>query len=163
MNTEKKMHTETKDNLEELGMDLAVTASRFARTAASMADTPASSATWRALSTIKQLGPISISSLARLERTSLPTVTLITKRLEQNGYINRKPSPTDQRTTLVQISSTGIKQLEKWSKKLGETLQPQLEKLSAGELKTLAAAQKIMAKIVSEQQHKNSPPAAPQT
>ena len=53
-----------------------------------------------------------MSDVAKLLRVTLPAVTKLIDRLEQRGFVRRKPHTTDRRITLVDLSPKGLALVE---------------------------------------------------
>ena len=56
---------------------------------------------------IRQLemhGSLSMSQLAKLIDRTKPTVTVLVRKLEKNGYVTRIPDPTDGRVTKISLT-----------------------------------------------------------
>ena len=65
------------------------------------------------VTTLVQRGPLTPGELARSEGVRPPTMTRRIQRLEQDGYVIRKPSPHDGRVTLVRHTTEAIRLLER--------------------------------------------------
>jgi DNA-binding MarR family transcriptional regulator len=77
-----------------------------ARAAAS--DSPAS---LRLLSQLDELGELTITELARADRTSQPTVSTGVRALEEKGWVQRVGNPGDARSTLLALTDAGRTEL----------------------------------------------------
>lgn len=60
-----------------------------------------------ALSVLVFGGPRSVSDLASAEQVTVPTMTRIVQALEQLGFVRRKASPTDARSSIVAATPKG--------------------------------------------------------
>lgn len=65
------------------------------------------SAQLSALSVIVYGGPAPITTLAAAEQVSKPTMSLVVKRLEAEGLIERQSDPADARVSLIRSTSRG--------------------------------------------------------
>ncbi|MGH8496051.1 MAG: MarR family winged helix-turn-helix transcriptional regulator [Gammaproteobacteria bacterium] len=65
------------------------------------------SAQLSALSVIVYGGPVSITALAAAEQVSKPTMSLLVKRLEAEGLIERQSDPADARVSLIRATPHG--------------------------------------------------------
>ncbi|MQA87979.1 MAG: MarR family transcriptional regulator [Streptosporangiales bacterium] len=72
-----------------LGTDLLVTMARLTRWAARNAPTAMPAAHLRALSQIDELEPVRIGELADADRCSQPTMSVLVRRLEERGLVER--------------------------------------------------------------------------
>jgi DNA-binding MarR family transcriptional regulator len=66
-----------------------------------------SSIEWRVLATLHDSPPLAVSPLAREVLSQQPTVTKLVQRMAAQGWVSLSPCPSDQRRTLVAITSTG--------------------------------------------------------
>ena len=62
---------------------------------------------WRVLRTVDQLGEIEMTELSRVTALLMPSLSRITRELEQRGYLRKEPDPTDLRRMIVRLSETG--------------------------------------------------------
>lgn len=58
---------------------------------------------------------VSMGELSRWLMVSNGNVTGVAERLEKEGLIQRRPSPTDRRTQIVTLTDTGRKAFETWA------------------------------------------------
>lgn len=91
------------------------------------------------LSTLSD-GPRRITELAELEGIAQPTMTLLVKRLDQNGWVTRAGLPEDGRVVMVSITDTGRTLLEAFRARFLEALRADLEGLSDQQIQELASA-----------------------
>lgn len=136
-----------------LAIPLIITASNFARAAALAGHTDAASTTWRVLSLLDDQGPIRPSAIAQSERTTRATTTAIITRLEDEGLAVRRSDPADARAVLVHITDTGRATLATFAERVGQVLSPYLDALSEEERTTLAAAERIMRRLIAAIEH----------
>jgi DNA-binding MarR family transcriptional regulator len=91
-----------------LSSDLATYAARFVRLIRQNNPQPAGV---RAMSTIDEHGPLSVTALARLDSCSQPTMTGIVRQLVEQGWVRRQPHPSDARSSLVGLTDAGRTEL----------------------------------------------------
>ena len=65
-----------------------------------------------ALSVIVYGGPITHSALAAAEQVSRPTISMVVKRLEAAGLVEREPDPADRRVSRLRATERGRAVLE---------------------------------------------------
>lgn len=101
-----------------------------------------------ALSTLHMYGPMTPGTLAARERVQPPSMTRIIAALEQLGFVDRVPHPTDGRQVIVSMSASGddfvkaeVYAREAW-------MDSRLEALDAHELRTLRDATSIINRMV---------------
>lgn len=68
---------------------------------------------WRILASLGDGSEISIGELAQITVTKQPTVTRLLDRMASRGQVQRLPHPTDRRSTLVRITPTGARMVER--------------------------------------------------
>jgi DNA-binding MarR family transcriptional regulator len=92
--------------------------------------------------------PRRITELASLERVAQPTMTVLVSRLEQRGWVERHPDPTDRRAVQVAITDAGTKVLDELIAKRTTLLAERLGELSETERETLARAIPILDRLI---------------
>ena len=76
-----------------------------------------------------QKGPIPISRIKEVYHFSAPAATQLITLLEKQGYIDRIKSEQDKRSSLIQLSSLGLKTLDEGAKFFEEGINPLIEYL----------------------------------
>lgn len=76
---------------------------------------------WGVLRTLNETDHISQKELSERTDKDQATLTKILDLLEKNGFIERKPNPTDRRSFLIQITEKG--------RELSEELTPYMERI----------------------------------
>ncbi len=97
---------------EALAGHLRMTVARMARRLRQEAGTGLGPTLTAALATVERWGPLSPSALAERERIQRPSATRIVARLEQEGYVVRRPDPHDGRSCRVEVTDAGRAHLE---------------------------------------------------
>ncbi len=97
---------------EALAGHLRMTVARLARRLRQEAGPTLGPTLTAALATVDRWGPLSPSQLAERERIQRPSATRIVGRLEQDGYVVRRPDPDDRRSCRVEITEAGHGHLE---------------------------------------------------
>lgn len=92
--------------------------------------------------------PRRITELASLEHVAQPTMTVLVSRLEQRGWVERQPDPTDRRAVQVAITDAGTKVLDELIAKRTKLLAERLGDLSEAERETLARAIPILDRLI---------------
>ena len=103
----------------------------------------------RMMARLADQGASRITDLAKLERTSQPTITNHIKRLERLGFITRSGDPRDARVVLVELNADGHRELLAIRRRLGTNLEPHLARLNARERRTLEAGLAVMAQLTT--------------
>jgi DNA-binding MarR family transcriptional regulator len=70
-----------------------------------------SAASLRLLSQLDELGEITVTELARADRTSQPTTSAGVRALEDKGWVRRVANPVDARSTLLALTDRGRAEL----------------------------------------------------
>lgn len=82
-------------------------------------------------------GPKRVTELAELEGLAQPTITILIKRLEQNGWVTRARDAEDGRVVLVSLTPAGTVALEQFRAQYREVLREHLEALSDEQVEAL--------------------------
>jgi DNA-binding MarR family transcriptional regulator len=131
-----------------LGVELLGVVARLNRLATQRTRMPLPWAQGRLLSTIEDQGAARISDLAALDHCSQPTMTMQVRRLEDAGMVTRAVDPDDARAVQIRITPKGIRTLAQVRAERGAVIDPHLEHLAPGDRETLAAAVRIMRRLV---------------
>lgn len=93
------------------GAELVMYAARLVRVIgrAAAVDSPV---TLRLLSQLDELGPVSITELARADRTTQPTISTAVRGLEERGLVTRTANEQDGRSSTLALSEAGRAELE---------------------------------------------------
>ncbi len=101
----------------ELASDLVVHAAQLIRALRRDLELPA---TTRLLSLMEQAGPVGISRLAELDRSSQPTMSGAVAHLVEQGWAAKAPNPDDARASVVTLTDTGRAELARARERIGE-------------------------------------------
>src|SRR5882724_5084166 len=85
-------------------------------------------------------GPRRVTELAQLERLAQPMMTLLVKRLEQQGLVARERQTDDCRVVMVDLTETGTLTLDDYRAQASADLGAHLAEMSDEQVETLAAA-----------------------
>jgi len=140
----------------EMAGDLRLSIARLARLLRQQDESGLAPALTTALATINREGPITLGRLAACEQVTAPTVTKLVERLEQRGYIIRRPHETDRRVCRVEVTRAGRRQLDSIRTRRTEWLATRLAELDTDELGRLHAAIGVLDGLTA-------PPAPPAT
>ncbi len=94
--------------LEDLSSDLVMYAARLVRAVRRLHEQPAGI---RVLSLLDELGPMSVTGLARADRCSQPTMSLAVARLMESGEVSKGTDPADARCAVVRLTARGRRTL----------------------------------------------------
>lgn len=101
-------------------------------------------------------GPRRITELAELEGVAQPTMTLLVRRLEQNGWVMRGGLPGDGRVVIVSITEAGGEVLSAFRAEFLTALRSDLQELSDEELQELHAATETLGSFVEVLQQRST-------
>ena len=96
-----------------------------------------------ALLTLRRLdaeGPLRVTELAAAELVAQPTMTVLVRRLEQDGLVRKSRDASDARAVRVEITDEGRAQLAQVRAARSAALQSRLERLDDEARAALAAA-----------------------
>lgn len=105
-----------------------------------------------ALSTLHMFGPMTPGTLAQRERVQPPSMTRIIAGLEQLGFLDREPHPTDGRQVIVSVSEPGLQYVKDEVNAREAWLDAELSGLDPEEIITLRAATTIIDRMVGSQE-----------
>ena len=97
-------------------------------------------------------GPRRITELAELERLAQPTMTLLVKRLEQQGLVRRERPADDGRVVLASLTEAGTAALEDFRTQASAALGAYLAEIPDEQVEALAAATEALAQLVTHLQ-----------
>lgn len=85
-------------------------------------------------------GPQRVTALAQSEPVAQPTMSMIVKRLEQRGLVERRADPDDRRASLVAITAAGEAMLREHAEHRAQWFEARLAALGDAERDQVAAA-----------------------
>ena len=95
-----------------------------------------------------EAGPQRITTLADLDGLAQPTVTLLVKRLEGLGLVQRERSVDDGRVVLVSLTESGREEIESIRLRYRNLLREHLDVLPGEDLAALESAIRVMGTLV---------------
>lgn len=105
-------------------LELIIDTNRLTRLATRHFADGRSSAQYRVLGTLENVGPMRIGDLADYERLSQPGTTKLTLVLEADGLVVRENDPHDGRVAIVHITEDGRAALQLWRSQIAHALEP---------------------------------------
>jgi DNA-binding MarR family transcriptional regulator len=94
-------------------------------------------------------GPRRITELARQEGLAQPTMTLLVKRLEERGLVDRERHAVDGRVVLVSVTEAGSEALAEFVARASAVLRAYLSEMSDEQIEALATATETLAELVT--------------
>jgi len=85
-------------------------------------------------------GPRRITELAEVEGLAQPTVTMLVKRLEQQGWVKRERPPDDGRVVLLSLTRAGRAALDEFRAQVSAALRADIDALSDTQIAALESA-----------------------
>jgi DNA-binding MarR family transcriptional regulator len=99
-------------------------------------------------------GPRKITELTELEGIAQPTMTLLVKRLQEKGWLQREGLPEDGRVAMISLTKAGSTAQEKFRAQFLAALRADLRELSNQQIKELLAATKTLSSFVDDLQQR---------
>jgi DNA-binding MarR family transcriptional regulator len=101
------------------------------------------------LGTLNAHGPLRLSDLAAREHVSAPTATRLVTSLEERGLVRRQTNPADRRSTLLAVTATGRRALDRVRNARTVELARRLDALSAEDRRVVAKALPILERLAA--------------
>src|SRR5205823_11407146 len=99
--------------------------------------------------TILREGARRVTELSELEGTSQPTMTLLVRRLEEQGWVRRSWLPDDRRVVMISLTAAGRAAQRRFRAAFLEAMRDDLRELSSDDLRTLSAATEPLSSFVA--------------
>jgi DNA-binding MarR family transcriptional regulator len=93
-------------------------------------------------------GPRRITELAEVEGLAQPTVTLLVKKLEQQGWVKRDRTADDGRVVLLSLTRAGRAALDEFRAQVSAALRTDLEPMSDQQIAALETATEALGTLV---------------
>lgn len=149
--------TESQPAPDDLGAELLRAAATLTRWASrhALLDLPLAQA--RLLSLVQELGPVRIGELAAADHCSQPTMSAQVQRLETEGWLQRSVDPDDSRASLISLTSSGQRTLDRAREARREVVEPILQTLDPTDRARLRDAVHIIGRILAAPAPATSP------
>jgi len=131
--------------LTDLASDLVVYAARLIRAVRRTHEQPAGV---RVLSILDELGPTTITALARADRCSQPTMTTAVQRLMESGDVVKESDPDDARCTVVRLTPSGRRTLTAVRRRNGAAVAARIAEHDRHSVQELATAVEVLRDLV---------------
>jgi DNA-binding MarR family transcriptional regulator len=99
-------------------------------------------------------GSRSITELTDLEGIAQPTMTLLVKRLQAKGWVQRERLPDDGRVVMISLTEAGSAAQQKFRAQFLEAMRADLQELSDQQLQALSAATETISSFVDDLQQR---------
>lgn len=103
---------------------------------------------WSALASVDAAGSIRLGDLAAVEGVSPPTLSRVVAALAEGGYLTRRADPDDRRSSVVSLSASGRRILDKARRGRTAVLAERLAALSPAELSLLDRCLPVLQRLV---------------
>lgn len=100
-------------------------------------------------------GPRRITELTELEGVAQPTMTLLVKRLQEKGWVEREGLPGDGRVVMVSLTDVGATAQQRIRAEFLAAMRADLQELSDAELQMLSAATETLSSFVDDLRRRN--------
>ena len=97
-----------------------------------------------ALAAIEHDGPLTLGALAAIENVQPPSITRIVAALEEQGFVERTPTPQDRRVATVAIATKGRRELKAIRSERNAWLAGRLAELDDEQLRHLHEALPVL-------------------
>jgi DNA-binding MarR family transcriptional regulator len=105
----------------------------------------------QALSTLHKCGALTPGKLAAKEGVQPPSMTRVIAALEDLGYVERSPHPTDGRQSIVTLTASGMEFIHEMISVREAWLDRKLAELSGDEREVLARAAEIIDRMAGNE------------
>ena len=99
-------------------------------------------------------GPRKITELTELEGIAQPTMTLLVKRVQEKGWVQREGLPEDGRVVMISLTQAGSAAQAEFRAQFLAALRADLRELSDQQLEDLSAATEILSAFVDDLQQR---------
>jgi DNA-binding MarR family transcriptional regulator len=99
-------------------------------------------------------GPRRIMELTELEGVAQPTMTLLVKRLEERGWVQREGLPDDGRVVLISLTEAGAAAQQRFRAQFLAAMRTDLQELSDQQLHALSVATATLGVFVDDLQQR---------
>jgi DNA-binding MarR family transcriptional regulator len=99
-------------------------------------------------------GPRRITELTELEGVAQPTMTLLVKRLQENGWVQREGLPDDGRVAMITLTDAGAAAQQRVRAQFLTAMRSDLQELSDQQLRELSAATETLGSFVDDLQQR---------
>jgi DNA-binding MarR family transcriptional regulator len=99
-------------------------------------------------------GPRRITELTELEGIAQPTMTLLVRRLQEKGWVQREGLPDDGRVVMIHITDAGSAAQQKLRAQFLAAMRGDLQELTGQQLEELSAATETLSSFVDDLQQR---------
>jgi DNA-binding MarR family transcriptional regulator len=99
-------------------------------------------------------GPRRITELTELEGLAQPTMTLLVRRLQEKGWVEREGLPDDGRVVMIGLTDAGGAAQQRLRAQFLQAMRTDLQELSDQQLQALSTATETLSSFVDELQQR---------
>jgi DNA-binding MarR family transcriptional regulator len=104
--------------------------------------------------TVLAEGPRRITELAELAGLAQPTMTLLVRRLQDRGWVQREGTPDDGRVVMISVTEAGEAARRKFRAQALAAMRADLQELSDDQLRALSDATEALSAFVDDLQQR---------
>lgn len=132
-----------------LSLEILTVIARFNRWVSGHTDLPLPVGQARLLALVSEMHDARVSELARADYCTQPTMTVQLRRMQEAGYVERRPDPQDGRAQRIRLTSKGRQMLDAMRAARSAVFEPWLVSLPDGDRQVLADATRVLAELTS--------------
>ena len=129
---------------------LRLSTTRLARQLRREADAALTPSQQSALATVERNGPLTLGTLAELERVAPPSVTKVVAKLEAAGLVSRRLDERDRRVAWITVTAAGAQRLAQVRQRKNAWLAAQVRKLDDDQRRRLADALDVLDELAGD-------------
>jgi DNA-binding MarR family transcriptional regulator len=134
----------------ELAARLRLAVTRLARRLRQQAGSGLTPSMTAALASVERAGSPTIGALAAAEQVSAPTMSVVVRKLEEQGLVARETDAADRRVTRVRITAEGRRSLNRARTRKNAYLSRRLRALDPEDLAVLERAAEVLERLAAE-------------
>jgi len=142
--------TDTSMTTTAIAARLRLSATRLARRLRQESDASLTPSQLSALACIERHGPLTLGSLAELERVAPPSITKVVTKLAAAGLVTRRHDEHDRRVVWMSVSTAGSNRLAKIRQRKNAWLASRLANLSDDQCRRLADALDVLDTLTAD-------------
>ena len=100
-----------------------------------------------ALSVVVFAGPLTLGALAAAEQVTAATISRLVAGLEADGFVRRRPHPSDRRAVRLEATPKGLRTLERARRRRLRHLEERLRTLAEDEVETVGRAAEMLERL----------------
>jgi len=135
-------------SLHDLSGELVIHAARLVRAVRRLSESPG--AAIRVLSLLDQFGPVGVGELARIDRSSQPTMSGAVSSLVERGWVEKSPDPHDARASVVRMTEAGSAELARVRRLNADAVEARIKAHPSHTREDLATAVAVLRDLLAD-------------